>query len=689
MDNGNPLCQETGALKYQMHITSIGVKGFRLLSDVHVTLSAPQGDDEEPQRTTVVVGRNNSGKTSLTEVLRRFASAPRFRLEDFSSTSYGDFCEAYRRWKDGDGDRRVREVLPFIEVRITVGYDPQIASYGPLGPFVIDLDDEANEVIVIARYEMAPGQPDELFTAVREQEVASDDGFSEQEMLKALRPNIEGLYQRTLRAEDPGDVTNQRVLDHWRHFEQLFSFNLISAQRGLDDETTRGREVLAGVLDALFKAAGRPEASDQQREVASQLETSVSDVQQQLNEDVGRQLEQLVPALSQFGYPGLHGPAILTEVTLAVETLLQNNTKVLYAGHDGVSLPESYNGLGSRNLIYMLLQLLGFQREFLLRGEEPGINLILVEEPEAHLHPQMQEVFIAQLNRLASIFEAIQEGDGTWPVQFVVSTHSSHIANKAPFSAIRYFLATAEDATPTVRMTTVKDFSTGNQLDDDFLHQYLVLTRCDLFFADKAILIEGTAERLLVPRMVDRLDGGRDQYITYLEVGGAYAYKFFELLDFLQLPAVVITDLDAVDGSRAKCLVSDGVASSNATINRWFAGKLTPSALIAERDDAKVRGLRRIAFQVPEQTDGPCGRTLEDAFVLANAELFALDGDPVAWPQKAEEVAAKWSKSEFAIRHAIEEPGWITPRYIEEGLCWLLALEQSGVPDALAMTGES
>jgi hypothetical protein len=61
----------------------------------------------------------------------------------------------------------------------------------------------------------------------------------------------------------------------------------------------------------------------------------------------------------------------------------------------------------------------------------------------------------------------------------------------------------------------------------------------------------------------------------------------------------------------------------------------------------------------------------------------------VAWPQKAEEVAAKWSKSEFAIRHAIEEPGWITPRYIEEGLCWLLALEQSGVPDALAMTGES
>ena len=100
---------------------------------------------------------------------------------------------------------------------------------------------------------------------------------------------------------------------------------------------------------------------------------------------------------------------------------------------NGVTLPETYNGLGVRNLVYMLLQLLRFFREYQASPAEAGVHLIFIEEPEAHLHPQMQEVFIRQLDQITNAFVAQLNENRPWPVQFVVTTHSPHMANEARF----------------------------------------------------------------------------------------------------------------------------------------------------------------------------------------------------------------------------------------------------------------
>src|SRR3546814_18671988 len=101
-----------------------------------------------------------------------------------------------------------------------------------------------------------------------------------------------------------------------------------------------------------------------------------------------------------------------------------------------------------------------------------------------------------------------------------------------------------------------KDLPGLTKASEAFLHQYLTLTRCDLFFADKAVLVEGTTERILVPEILRKLDaarrqaGGRAeiraQYITLLEIGGAYAYLFEPLLEFIELRTLIVTDLVAV-----------------------------------------------------------------------------------------------------------------------------------------------
>ena len=108
----------------------------------------------------------------------------------------------------------------------------------------------------------------------------------------------------------------------------------------------------------------------------------------------------------------------------------------------------------------------------------------------------------------------------------------------------------------------------------------MTLTRCDLFFADKAALIEGTAQHLLLPKMIKKVDeastGPRlsSQYVTVVEVCGAYAHRFFKLLDFLELRTLVITDLDPAcpnENKRLeKCLVAEGTHTTNGCIKLWF-----------------------------------------------------------------------------------------------------------------------
>lgn len=130
-------------------VTKTNVKNFRLLRDVSIAFD---------KDVTVCVGRNNTGKTSLAEVLSRFLRPGdiRLRVEDFSAEAYSEFAQAYKAFTAGD-EEAARKLLPEISLTVFISYNKETTEYGSLGPLIVDLDPDCTEVVVTVRYALKPG----------------------------------------------------------------------------------------------------------------------------------------------------------------------------------------------------------------------------------------------------------------------------------------------------------------------------------------------------------------------------------------------------------------------------------------------------------------------------------------------------------------------------------------------------
>ncbi|MEQ9208452.1 MAG: ATP-dependent endonuclease, partial [Pseudomonadales bacterium] len=239
-----------------------------------------------------------------------------------------------------------------------------------------------------------------------------------------------------------------------------------------------------------------------------------------------------------------------------------------------------------------------------------------------------------------------------------------------------------------------------------FVTRYLKVTHCDLFFADAAVLIEGPAERILIPHFVQHNDEFRElleSYVTWLEIGGSHAHRLRDLIESLGLTSLIITDLDAMDDEKNATIPKRGAdqKSRNQTLKVWCPGVQELDDLIDLPSDDKCKAYDeqlfsvRVAYQCPinvtvkEDIGEALTNTLEDALVFENIEFFANhDGtglfkkfksaisDSFSIADLSEKLFANikgGGKAELALDLLeIENPRALTPpTYIREGLLWL------------------
>lgn len=186
-------------------------------------------------------------------------------------------------------------------------------------------------------------------------------------------------------------------------------------------------------------------------------------------------------------------------------------------------------GLGSNNVLYMACELL------LLGKELDGLPLLLIEEPEAHLHPQRQ----------LRLMEFLTKESTGQSVQVIMTTHSPNLASKVPLSNL--VLLEGARAFPLAPSHT--DLSPS---DYRFLERFLDVTKASLFFAHAVIIVEGDAEAILLPTLADLLGRSLTEHgVSIVNVGSTGLRRYSRIFQrktgvSLSTPVACLADLDVM-----------------------------------------------------------------------------------------------------------------------------------------------
>lgn len=723
-----------------MDITKIKITNFRLLKNFELDLE---------DRLSLVIGKNNCGKTSLLTLMNKFLNEKQtsalFHCDDFN-------IEFQKELKSmTEGDTPFSETALGITMKLFITYK-DTDDLSQVSNLIMDLDPK-NKVIVLAfGYSLIPDQFFSFKTGFESfrvdyslkiegfyKKLVKDNKIKKEEAEELAKEKINRCFymffkkhlqdyfipsRRTLYFDlDKKEEIDDNYTDLNKEnikLDKVINFKVIQAKREVSNrESDKSLSVLSSEYYTL------KEQQNKDSEPIKQFKDTLEETDEHLDTVYKDLFKDIITTVEKFGGTKAGDSVIKVISTLQHRELLKGNTTVMYDHENDHALPESYNGLGYMNLIGIIFQievLLSDFRKDNRQNEMPAeLNILFIEEPEAHTHPQMQYVFIKNIKEILDNASRGRNGRTPFSLQTIITTHSSHITAESQFDDLKYFSKISDNQ---VIAKNLKDLKTEyiQATDYDFLKQYLTINRTELFFADKAVLIEGDTERLLLSTIMRKLDLQYQgdglmpllsQNISIVEVG-AHSQIFEKLISFLNIKTLIITDIDTYklvqltdsQGNPifkkdkqprmvpAKCPVKDAQDYGNNAI-RLFTGALPFIDLKKQAAGSavckKTEGIWKvdenghlcIAFQIEEENYH--ARSYEDAFISLNLDFIKKnlehfqslknlgDIDDLEPYDIADKCIAKKTSFALDILYVSDAKygDWKIPSYIKGGLLWL------------------
>ena len=707
-----------------MHLVKVKIINYRQLQNVELDLQ---------DSLTVLAGPNNSGKTTLISVLKGmfYDKKLRFNYSDIPtnlSTAWLDkilpvFQTIMTKHDKETGIREIVKqissneafaanyVMESFQAQIQVDYDPVSDDIQCFADYLMDLDENKHSFYFLYTYEPSISSFEKVLNehydkmAARFRDIENPEGVEKDTKLYFLKEELLRLYCNASVEKCSfcnSDYQNANAMEV-SAFKKLFNFQNIPSIRELDDSESDSSKGISKRVIALLKDNDMWVKATKKLPDLLLSDIENSGAKKEIKNSSIKSLDDTIRDISKTS--GGHIGKLQLEMDVDeqdVEDFIQRITRAKY-DIDGLLLNEESQGLGFSNLIYLHMRL----EEFYKSVDNNKVNVFFIEEPESHMHPQMQNIFIRFLKK----YYADKK------LQGLITTHSNEIARMVGLDSLRVIRQTEKAKSELFNLSKFRNAIKNKKVknvdaDSEFLlanffDWFFEIGYSELIFADKVVLYEGDSERLYIRKLLglSAFSSLYDSYIAFIQVGGAYAHNYLPMLTMLKMKTLIITDLD-YDKASITLEAAKNSISTNATINHCYRlscpDKGTQySPTINELYDFQKKdkvvlydGLVYLAFQDENST----ARTLEEAMLNKLLETNVFEKlKRSEWKSIRKENKLTFTipnnkkgekDSEYSIRKIVEATSdnktdfmysvilsgneeKMLPDYIKEGLLWL------------------
>ena len=602
-----------------MYLKSLEIKNFRKFGDknniVEFINSQDISENNEiniAQNTTLIIGKNNSGKTTIIEALDILVNN-KFSASDFNFFYLKKLFESYK-------NKNQNNQFPEIEFKLIINLEKNenddITNLVPLMTLE-DLDDTEIELKIKIVLKEEQKFLDE-FKKIMNKKILETEKF-----LKIIGQMNKIGYKTKFYRNDDIEIEDFKL-------DKLMNVVTIKANNVSDKNSLKN--AFNKIISYRFNEKHPKSNEMKKEEIENELDklnkkiTKIIDKKQ--TKDINHTLSNVI---SQ------NNLKIFLNSDLSLDKALNNLINYQYLDK-GIPIPENQFGLGYTNFVMIIANLIDYIDKHEGNMSNSKINLICIEEPETYMHPQMQELFIKYINDAINNL-LLKEDKKNLNSQLVISTHSSHILNSKihsgdGFDNINYVTFKNNES----KIIILSDKKLKDIIPEDkkkkeqdeklkilkFIKKHVKFKVSELFFSDAIILVEGNCEYNLLPLYIDKNEKLKQKYITFLNIGGAHAFKYRGLLKLLEIPSLIITDLDieredTEDVSQIEKIEKE-LKTSNKTLENF-----NNSQMISDLIKNKIIIDKNIVVCYQNRIGKFYPTSFEEAFILTNFDNNILN----------------------------------------------------------------
>lgn len=525
-------------------------------TDFH-TIETPQIDIATD--TTLIVGKNNAGKTTIISALDHLLN---FSINNVFGENDFNFRYLSQYLNHVNTSTNISELVPpSIEFVITIALEENSSDrISNLIPFMLVDDVDDSELDIFIKYEV---NDLETFRLNIQEFLKKPEKVNLINFLKLLH-NIDfslNYYDKN------GNKINKDF-----KLSNLIELRCIKANHIKNDFclTEAFNKIISYRYEHTFK--------DEKKKIVNDLDEINTNLTKNIRDSHTKTISDVLEKLMTMEKMGVN---LTSDITF--EKLMKDLVKYEYV-EGSICIPENQFGLGYTNLIMIIAAIMDYMEKYPDTSFNSKINLISIEEPETFMHPQMQELFIKNINEAIQVlFDRKNKNINS---QILITTHSSHILNSKIHSAntfnnICYLYENNNNAAiVNLNNSKIMPISGDNEKSSNFkfLKKHIKYKVSELFFSDAAIFVEGFAESIILPFYIENHDGLNKHYISIFNIDGAHGYLYKNLILALGIPSLIVTDIDIKRDENEKnefkqidCLINR--ETTNITIENLYGKK--------------------------------------------------------------------------------------------------------------------